>query len=133
MIRVEQGKGKKDRYTILSPKLLEELRLYWKLYRPSSYLFPSKDPNRPMDTGPAQKIYYHTLKRAGIQKHTSIHTLRHCFATHLLEAGVDLRTIQNVDGAQLDYYHHALPAGEASASGLEPKPARLAPTARQTA
>jgi integrase/recombinase XerD len=98
MIRVEQGKGKKDRYTILSPKLLEELRLYWKLYRPSSYLFPSKDPNRPMDTGHAQKIYYHTLKRAGIQKHTSIHTLRHCFATHLLEAGVDLRTIQMLMG-----------------------------------
>jgi integrase/recombinase XerD len=57
MIRVEQGKGSKDRYTILSPRLLEELRLYWKMYRPILYLFPGKDPGRPMDSSVAQKIY----------------------------------------------------------------------------
>jgi site-specific recombinase XerD len=98
MIRVEQGKGRKDRYTILSPKLLDELRLYWKLYRPSHYLFPSKDPNRAMHIGHAQKIYYLAKQRAGIQRGHGIHTLRHCFGTHLLEAGVDLRTIQTLMG-----------------------------------
>jgi site-specific recombinase XerD len=98
MIRVEQGKGKKDRYTILSSKLLEELRLYWKMYHPAHYLFPSKDPNRAIDPGHVQKIYYQAKAKAGIQKGLGIHTLRHCFATHLLEAGVDLRTIQLLMG-----------------------------------
>jgi integrase/recombinase XerD len=98
MIRIEQGKGKKDRYTILSAKLLDELRVYWRMYRPPHYLFPSKDPQRPQHPGHVQKIYYQTAQRAGIQKRTSIHTLRHCFATHLLEAGVDLRTIQMLMG-----------------------------------
>ena len=98
MIRVEQGKGKKDRYTILSAKLLDELRVYWRMYRPTHYLFPSKDSQRPKHPGHVQKIYYQTAQRAGIQKRTSIHTLRHCFATHLLEAGVDLRTIQMLMG-----------------------------------
>ena len=99
MIRVEQAKGAKDRYTILSPRLLDELRLYWKLYHPPSFLFPStRDPNRRMDIGRAQKIYYQAKQRAGITKGHGIHTLRHCFATHLLEAGVDLRTIQSLLG-----------------------------------
>jgi site-specific recombinase XerD len=98
MIRVEQGKGRKDRYTILSPRLLEELRLYWKLYRPAPYLFPSKDPSRAMHIGHAQKIYYLAKQRAGIPRGHGIHTLRHCFGTHLLEAGVDLRTIQTLMG-----------------------------------
>ena len=98
MIRVEQGKGRKDRYTILSPRLLEELRLYWKISRPILYLFPGKDPSRPMDSSAAQKIYYAAKQRAGIEKGMGIHTLRHCFATHLLEAGVDLPTIQMLLG-----------------------------------
>jgi integrase/recombinase XerD len=99
MIRVEQAKGAKDRYTILSPSLLAELRLYWKLYRPSSWLFPSsRDPQRQMDTGTAQKIYYQAKLRAGLSRGQGIHTLRHCFATHLLEAGLDLRTIQSLMG-----------------------------------
>ena len=96
MIRVEQGKGRKDRYTILSPRLLEELRLYWKISRPILYLFPG--PSRPMDSSAAQKIYYAAKQRAGIEKGMGIHTLRHCFATHLLEAGVDLPTIQRLMG-----------------------------------
>jgi len=99
MVRVEQAKGAKDRYTILSPRLLEELRLYWKLYRPTTWLFPSsRDPQRQMHRSRAQKIYYEAKRRAGITRGHGIHTLRHCFATHLLEAGLDLRTIQSLMG-----------------------------------
>ena len=99
MIRVEQGKGAKDRYTILSPRLLEELRAYWKLCQPHTWLFPAaRDSSRKMDISMAQKIYYVTKHRAAITRGHGIHTLRHCFATHLLEAGVDLRTIQSLMG-----------------------------------
>lgn len=99
MIRVEQAKGAKDRYTILSPALLEELRLYWRLYKPPTWLFPaSRDANRKMDFRGAQKIYYQAKRRANITRGAGIHTLRHCFATHLLEAGLDLRTIQSLMG-----------------------------------
>ena len=98
MIRVEQGKGQKDRYTILSPRLLEELRLYWRSCRPRLWLFPSTRPERSMHPTCAQKIYYLAKARAQISKSGGIHTLRHCFATHLLEAGVDLRTIQTLMG-----------------------------------
>jgi len=79
--------------------LLEELRLYWKLYHPRTWLFPAtRDPNRKMDISMAQKIYYVTKHKAAIIRGHGIHTLRHCFATHLLEAGVDLRTIQSLMG-----------------------------------
>jgi integrase/recombinase XerD len=94
LIRVNQGKGRKDRYTLLSARLLAELRAYWKLYRPSQWLFTGKDRTQPMPIATAQKIYYHTKRVAGITHGKGIHTLRHSFATHLLEAGVDLRTIQ---------------------------------------
>jgi integrase/recombinase XerD len=98
-IRVEQGKGAKDRYTILSPRLLDELRAYWKLCQPHTWLFPAaRDSSRKMDSSMAQKIYYVTKHRAAITRGHGIHTLRHCFATHLLEAGVDLRTIQSLMG-----------------------------------
>ncbi|UCH46110.1 MAG: site-specific integrase [Nitrospiraceae bacterium] len=98
MIRIRQGKGNKDRYTILSQRLLEELRIYWKRYRPSEWLFSGRNPERPMPTSTAAAIYYNAKEKAGIQKGNGIHTLRHCFATHLLEAGVDLRTIQVLMG-----------------------------------
>ena len=98
-IRVEQAKGAKDRYSILSVSLLEELRSYWKLYKPPLWLFPAKrDLNRQMDITTAQKIYYAAKEKAGITRGHGIHTLRHCFATHLLEAGIDLRTIQSLMG-----------------------------------
>jgi site-specific recombinase XerD len=98
MIRVEQGKANKDRYTILSERLLEELRHYWKLFRPPLWLFSSKDPDNPIHIGTAQKIYYQAKHKAEISKGKGIHTLRHCFATHLLESGEDLRTIQVLMG-----------------------------------
>ena len=98
MIRVHQGKGRKDRYTILSKRLLRELRIYWKMYNPHLWLFSGRDPEQPLPSGTAQKIYYDAKERAGIKKGKCIHTLRHCFGTHLLEAGVDLRTIQMLMG-----------------------------------
>ena len=98
MIRVQQGKGRKDRYTILSKRLLKELRIYWKMYRPSLWLFNGRNPEQPIPSGTVQKIYYKAKEKAGIKKGKCMHTLRHCFATHLLEAGVDLRTIQMLMG-----------------------------------
>ena len=97
MIRVEQGKGRKDRYTLLSKRLLQELRRYWKLKRPEPWLFPGYS-NRPMTREMAYCIYVKACQKAGIKRRGGIHTLRHCFATHLLEAGVDLRTIQLLMG-----------------------------------
>jgi integrase/recombinase XerD len=97
MMRVEQGKGRKDRYTILSQRLLSELRSYWKEHRSPTYVFPNRK-GGPISIDYAQRIYNLAKLRAGIQKGHGIHTLRHCFATHLLEAGVDLRTIQTLLG-----------------------------------
>jgi integrase len=76
-IRVEQGKGRKDRYTLLGPRLLAELRHYWQLYRPAPpWLFPQRTKSLPMDTSTAQKIYYAAKARAGITKVGGIHTFR---------------------------------------------------------
>jgi site-specific recombinase XerD len=94
LIRVEQGKGQKDRYTLLSPHLLQELRAYWQAYRPGDWLFPNRARTGPILRGTAQRVFYAAKERAGLTRGQGIHTLRHCFATHLLEAGVDLRTIQ---------------------------------------
>ena len=94
LIRVEQGKGRKDRYTLLSEKLLSVLRAYWKQDRPTDWLFPGRIPGRPLTTSAAQLAYSQARRTAGIQRGNGIHSLRHAFATHLLEAGVDVRTIQ---------------------------------------
>ena len=98
MIRVRQGKGSKDRYTILSKRLLEQLRIYWKMYHPSLWLFSGRKPGQQISSSTVAAIYYNARDKAGIKKGKGIHTLRHCFATHLLEAGVDLRTIQVLMG-----------------------------------
>lgn len=97
-IRVSQGKGNKDRYTILSSRLLTELRAYYREYKPPFWLFYGTYTGEQMSVGTAQTLYYAAKERAGITKEGGIHTLRHCFATHLLESGVDLRTIQSLMG-----------------------------------
>ena len=98
-LRVEQGKGAKDRYTLLSPGLLRELRRYWIAHRPKLWLFPSpRDPDHPMLPKSADRIYRGAKQRAGITKVGGIHALRHAFATHLLEAGTDVHTIQRLLG-----------------------------------
>ncbi len=93
VIRVEQAKGRKDRYTILAARLLEELRVYYKEFRPKTWLFFGKD-GGPMSSDTVQKTYHLLRRRAGITRGQGIHTLRHCFASHSYEAGVNLRTIQ---------------------------------------
>ena len=94
VIHVRQGKGHKDRDVMLSPRLLAVLREYWKLQRPRPYLFPGRHPDRPISPRTVQMVCGRALKASGVGKHVHMHTLRHSFATHLLESGTDLRTIQ---------------------------------------
>jgi integrase/recombinase XerD len=98
LIRVDQGKGRKDRYTLLSERLLGELRGYWRQYRPEKWLFVSQVIGNHLPRETAARAFYRMKERAGIVHGHGIHTLRHSFATHLLEAGVDLRTIQILMG-----------------------------------
>lgn len=93
-IRVSQGKGRKDRYTLLSQRLLSELRVYWREERPGKWLFTGRKPDQSMSLHTARAIYQMAKTGAGITKTGGIHALRHSFATHLLEAGVDPRTVQ---------------------------------------
>jgi integrase/recombinase XerD len=93
-IRIELGKGAKDRYVMLSPKLLELLRDYWRRVRPGSWLFPGKVSDRPLTRDGASYAIHTAAKRAGLTKPIGPHSLCHAFATHLLESGTDLRTIQ---------------------------------------
>jgi len=97
-IRVTQGKGGQDRDTVLSARLLDALRAYWRVERPTTWLFPSRSRPAPMDPSCLQRAYQVAKHRAGITKPGGIHALRHAFATHLLEAGVDLHTIQRLLG-----------------------------------
>jgi site-specific recombinase XerD len=98
VLRVEQGKGARDRTTLLSPRLLAVLRQYWQHERPQLWLFPSRDGKGHLCSEAAKRAYAKAKLRAKIQKPGGIHTLRHTFATHLLEAGVDLHTVQRLLG-----------------------------------
>jgi integrase/recombinase XerD len=98
LIRVNQGKGRKDRYTLLSPQLLQELRAYWWEYRPQRWLFEGDKEGCHLTAGSAKHIFAQVKKRAGIQHGRGIHSLRHSFATHLMEAGVPLPVIQRLMG-----------------------------------
>ena len=94
MLRVEQGKGHKDRYTVLSSRALKLLEDVWRQERPAEYFFAPHCGDRPVCVGTAQAVYYAALRTSGVRRVGGIHVLRHCFATHLMEAGVDIYTIK---------------------------------------
>jgi len=94
VLRVEQGKARKDRYVMLSPRLLEALRSYWKVARPRTWLFPGDLPDQPITKGAVEAACQKAHRASGLTKPITPHSLRHAFATHLLEAGTDVRTIQ---------------------------------------
>jgi integrase/recombinase XerD len=111
-LRIVQGKLQKDRDGLLSQTLLEDLRHYWRVYRPDPWLFPGQGRRGPLSRTSAHRIFHAAKDRAGITKPGGIHSLRHAFATHLLEAGVDLHTIQRLMGhtsirSTLRYFHLA--------------------------
>jgi integrase/recombinase XerD len=100
-LRVEQGKGAKDRLVPIGEQLLGQLRAYWRRYRPAEWLFPSgSHPDRPLEVSTAQKAFGHAKAAAGIDKVGGIHALRHAFATHQLEAGLPVHRLQRLLGHQ---------------------------------
>jgi integrase/recombinase XerD len=103
MLRVEQGKGRKDRFAMLSPQLLELLRDWWRVARPPVWMFPGRDRINPMTTRQLNRVCHTAAELAGLPTWVAPHTLRHSFATHLLEQSVDIRVIQVLLGhAKLD-------------------------------
>jgi integrase/recombinase XerD len=98
VVVVRQGKGHKDRLVPLSPRLLDELRSYWRHQRPQPWLFPGARPEQPLCTASVQRLCQELVQRAGLSKRVTPHTLRHSYATHLLEAGVDIVTLQKILG-----------------------------------
>ncbi|MDN3667970.1 tyrosine-type recombinase/integrase [Echinicola jeungdonensis] len=97
-LKVRGGKGYKDRYTLLPKGLLERLREYYRYYRPKTYLFEGRTPGKPYSEKSAQCVLKKAMECAGVTKHASFHTLRHSFATHLLEQGTNVRLIQELLG-----------------------------------
>jgi site-specific recombinase XerD len=98
LIHVRQGKGGKDRLVPLSPMLLDLLRAWWRVFRPKAWLFVGEDREKHVHTRTVQRAVSTAVKRAGLRKPVTAHTLRHSFATHLLEAGTDIRTVQALLG-----------------------------------
>jgi site-specific recombinase XerD len=133
---VVRGKGNKQRLVPLSPRLLCELRTYWKQYRPSQCLFPGKTPNRPYASTSIQKAIKAAARRAKIQKNVTPHVLRHSYATGLLEAGVDILTISRLLGhasftTTMVYLHVRRPHLESTPSPLDWLPVRQLPIWQQ--
>ena len=140
LLWVRQGKGRKDRCVPLSPRLLEALRAHWQRHRPATWLFPGGTAAGHLCQGSLQRACHEAVQRAGFTKKVSLHTLRHSYATHLLEAGVDLLTIQRLLGhgdlaTTTRYTHVTQPHLAAAPSPLEllpempaePPPAGAAP------
>lgn len=98
VLRIEQGKGNKDRYVLLNDSLLSMLRDYWRVYRPSGPLFFGRDPGEEISTGSLQKVFRRTVAKSGISQQVGIHSFRHAFATHSLEAGMPLAKLQQLLG-----------------------------------
>lgn len=127
LLRVDKGKGAKDRYTILSPKLLEELRAYWRQCRKPGdrWIFPhAVRPDEPVGRKTAQMVFYNNIERAGLPNRGGIHSLRHSFATHLLESGVEITVVQKLLGHRFlgttaHYLHVTRERVEATRSPLE--------------
>ena len=94
LIRVEQGKGRKDRFAMLSPDILDLLRQWWRVKRPRGWLFPGQQPAQPITTRQLNRACHAAAEAAKLDKRVSMHTLRHSFATHLLERKTDIRVIQ---------------------------------------
>jgi len=124
LIRVEHGKGAKDRYVMLSPNLLKILRAYWRLARPGGWLFPGRETHQPVSKGALQSACRIAARQADLDKAVTVHTLRHSFATHLLESGTDIRIIQVLLGHRrmettAIYTRVAAPVIAATASPLD--------------
>ncbi len=117
LIRVHQGKGRKDRYTLLSQSILHELRDYWIRYKPQKWLFPGAKAGRHLSERSVQKAFQYAVTAAGIHKPATTHCLRHSFATHLLEAGTDLRYIQELHRSCERWNHTDLYSCEPKRSG----------------
>ena len=133
LIRIRQGKGHKDRQVMLSPTLLEALRIYWKSYRPTVWLFPGESPERPLSSETVWRVCHQAGEAAHLSKPISPHTLRHCFATHLLEDTIDLRRIQVLLGhrhlkTRSRYLHVSNLAVRTTVSPLERLPDPTDPT-----
>ncbi|WP_199917047.1 tyrosine-type recombinase/integrase [Parazoarcus communis] len=121
VLRIDQGKGRKNRDVMLSPRRLEALRAYWRCERPRMWLFPGKLPEQPIAKGAVEAACQKARRTAGLTKAVTPHSLRHAFATHLLEAGTDVRTIQLL----LGHDHLALPESRHQHGVCDPQPARL--------
>ena len=120
VMRIEHGKGGKERYAMLSAPLLGILRRYWRLTRPPLYLFPGRTPDKPIEPTVLHAACRSAPAAARLDKRVSVHVLRHSFATHLLETGVDIRIIQVCSTTRICRRRRAIPASRRKSSARPP-------------